>query len=194
MAAAARPAVLPGPGRSAPPAARPSAAPAPAPGDRVAAAQSAAGACGGGCLRSRRRGISICSSVHGRRALRPAAGTGSRGLVSRLPRAPPCAGAAPDPGHRPADTRARPREGSGRIWPAAQAPVTEPRPRLCPVTWGGRTLRNPPGTPRVPTQCTWGAGDPGWGRSCSHVSSPRGAAAAAHSIVPTSVTQLPQWS
>lgn len=126
MAAAARPAVLPGPGRTAPPAARPSAAPAlaPAPGDRVAAAQSAAGA-GGGCLRSGRRGISICSPVHGRRALQPAAGTGScKGLVSRLPRAPPCAGAAPDPGHPPADTRVR----LGRIWPAAQAPVTEPRP------------------------------------------------------------------
>ena len=44
MAAAARPAVLPGPGRTAPPAALPSAAPAPASGDGVAAAQSAAGA------------------------------------------------------------------------------------------------------------------------------------------------------
>lgn len=37
-------------------------------------------AAGGGSLQVRRPGISICSPVHGRGTLRPAAGTGARGL------------------------------------------------------------------------------------------------------------------
>lgn len=107
MEAAVWPAVLPGPGRSAPPAARLWAAQAPAPEDPVAVNQSAAGAGGGGSLHVRRRGISICSLVHGRRAP-----TRRRDRVARLGESPvpgvPARRCSPDPGHWPTDTRARP--------------------------------------------------------------------------------------